>query len=188
MDNFVVVHTNRPMPLKGDLTPLSHIWRKLFPYTFRDGLAPGLRLLLRLGLALRPFEEPVSWVAGSVPIRDAVIFVPVAVRGRKHSNFRSPFIDASSPFWLDQSGSIKLCALSLRRGRVVKIPLAHHVQWHPILYDRKGASIQKLNRAQVDGGLQVLMTLRATEPEHIVIRHICMVLLEDGRSATSFAW
>ena len=73
------------------------------------------------------------------------------------------------------------------------IPLAHHVQWHPILYHRKSAflvaeSTPKLNRAQIGGGLQVPMALRATEREHIVIRHVFVVFLEDGRSATSFTW
>jgi hypothetical protein len=67
------------------------------------------------------------------------------------------------------------------------------VQWNPILYHRKSAflvaeSTPELNRAQVGGCLQVPMTLRATEREHIVIRHIFVVFLENGRSATSFAW
>jgi hypothetical protein len=67
-------------------------------------------------------------------------------------------------------------------------PLSHDVQWHPILYDRKSASLvakstRKLNRAQIGGGLQVPMAVRATESEHIVIRHVVVVFLENGRSA-----
>jgi hypothetical protein len=80
----------------------------------------------------------------------------------------------SLSFLVRQSWLIKLCTLPLCRGRVVEIRLAHHVQRHPILYDRKRASIQKLNRAQISGGLQVLMTLRATQLEHIVIARACL--------------
>jgi hypothetical protein len=43
MDNFVVLHTNRPMPLKGDLTPLSRFWTKAsspISLTFHGHLAP----------------------------------------------------------------------------------------------------------------------------------------------------
>ena len=73
------------------------------------------------------------------------------------------------------------------------IPLSYHVQGHAILYDRESAflvaeSTPKLNRAQVVGSLQVPMTLRATERKHIVVGHVFVVFLEDGRSATSFAW
>jgi hypothetical protein len=72
------------------------------------------------------------------------------------------------------------------------IPFSYHVQWHALLYDRESAllvakSTPKLNRAQVGGSLQVPMTLRATEREHIVIWHVGMIFLEDGRGATSFA-
>jgi hypothetical protein len=73
------------------------------------------------------------------------------------------------------------------------VPLSHHVQWDPILYHRKSAflvaeSAPKLNRARIGGGLQVPMAFGATESEHIVIRHIFVVFLKDGHSATSFAW
>jgi hypothetical protein len=51
----------------------------------------------------------------------------------------------------------------------------------------KKIAAPKLNRAQVGGGLQASMALRATEREHIVIRHISVVFLENGRSAKSFA-
>jgi hypothetical protein len=81
----------------------------------------------------------------------------------------------------------------LSYGRIEIIPLSYHVQWHAILYDRKSAFLvakptPKLNRAQIDYGLQVPMTLRATECEHIVVRHVFVVFLEDGRSATPLAW
>jgi hypothetical protein len=71
--------------------------------------------------------------------------------------------------------------------------LAHHVQWHSILHHRKSAfqvaeSTPKLNRAQIGRGFQVSMTFWATEREHIVIRHVFVVFLENGRSTTSFAW
>jgi hypothetical protein len=46
----------------------------------------------------------------------------------------------------------------------------------------------KLNRAQIGGRLQVPVALRVTEREHIVIWHVSMVFLENGRSATSFTW
>jgi hypothetical protein len=85
------------------------------------------------------------------------------------------------------------CTLSSSYRRIEIIPLSDHVEWHAILDDRKSASLvakstPKLNRAQVGGGLQVPMALRATEGEHIVIRHVFVVFLKDGRSATSFAW
>jgi hypothetical protein len=67
------------------------------------------------------------------------------------------------------------------------------VQRHTILYDRKSAflvaeSNPKLNEAQMGGGFQVPVTLPATESEHIVIRHVFVIFLEDGGSATSFTW
>jgi hypothetical protein len=65
--------------------------------------------------------------------------------------------------------------------------LAHHMQWHPILYDRKSASIQQLNRPQIGGGLQVLMTLRAAEREQIVVGHVLVVFFEDWRGPASLA-
>jgi hypothetical protein len=73
------------------------------------------------------------------------------------------------------------------------IPLSYHVQWHSILYHRKSAFLvakptPELNRAQIGGRLQVPMALRATEREHIAIRHVFVVFLEDGRSATSHTW
>jgi hypothetical protein len=73
------------------------------------------------------------------------------------------------------------------------IPLSHHLQRYPVLYHRKSAFLvaettPKLDRAQIGGCLQVPMALGATESEHIVIRHIFVVFLENGRSATSFAW
>ena len=73
------------------------------------------------------------------------------------------------------------------------IPLADHVQWHPILNHRKSAflvaeSAPKLNRAKIGGCFQVPMTLRATEREHIMIRHVCMVFPKNGRSAASYTW
>jgi hypothetical protein len=186
MDNFVVVHTNRQMPPKGNLTPLSHIWRKLFPYTFHGDIAPVSDCFWPRFGALLCFKEIVNWAAGSAPIQGEVIFVHRAVALRENRTLIA-IISGRLTFWLDKSGLIKLRPLSLYRVRVVRVPLPHHVQWHPILDDRKSASIQKLNRAQIGGGLQVLMTLRATEPEHVVIRHVCMVFLEDCRGPASLA-
>jgi hypothetical protein len=73
------------------------------------------------------------------------------------------------------------------------IPLSHHLQRYPILYHRRSASLvaestPELYRAQIGSGLQVPMALRATEREHIVIRHVRMVFLENRRSATSHTW
>jgi hypothetical protein len=41
MDNFVVVHTNRPMPLKGDLTPSVTPGGTYFPIHFVTVLLPS---------------------------------------------------------------------------------------------------------------------------------------------------
>jgi hypothetical protein len=83
--------------------------------------------------------------------------------------------------------------VSLSYGRIVIIPLSHHLQWQSILYYRESASLvaestPKLNWAQVGGSLQVPMALRATQGEHIVVRHVFVVFLEDGRGTTTFAW
>jgi hypothetical protein len=83
--------------------------------------------------------------------------------------------------------------VSLSHLRIEIVPLSYHVQWHAILYDRKGAFLvskptSKLNRAQVGGGLQVPIAPRATKGEHVMIRHVFVVLLKDGRRSTSFAW
>jgi hypothetical protein len=59
------------------------------------------------------------------------------------------------------------------------------VQRHTILV---AESNPKLNGAQMGGGFQVPVTLPATEREHIVIRHVFVIFLENGGGATSFTW
>jgi hypothetical protein len=60
---------------------------------------------------------------------------------------------------------------------------------HPILYHRKSAflvtkSTSKLKRAQIGGGLQVPVAIRATECEHVVIRRQASGASEENKNAT----
>jgi hypothetical protein len=68
MDNFVVVHTNRPMPLKGDLVPTQPDCRNRY---ISRRPRYSLRLLLRLGSVLLHSAA----MQDSVPIGGPVILV-----------------------------------------------------------------------------------------------------------------